>query len=36
MSTADDNKGAARPLHFETLSVHAGYKPDPTTKSCAG
>ena len=35
MSTADDNKGAARPLHFETLSVHAGYKPDPTTKSCA-
>jgi O-acetylhomoserine (thiol)-lyase len=35
MSTADNNQGAARPLHFETLSVHAGYKPDPTTKSCA-
>ena len=26
---------AKKPLHFETLSVHAGYKPDPTTKSCA-
>jgi O-acetylhomoserine (thiol)-lyase len=24
-----------RPLHFETLSVHAGYKPDPVTKSVA-
>jgi O-acetylhomoserine (thiol)-lyase len=24
-----------RPLHFETLSVHAGYRPDPTTKSVA-
>ncbi len=23
------------PLHFETLSVHAGYKPDPTTKAVA-
>jgi len=25
----------AKPLHFETLSVHAGYTPDPTTKSVA-
>ena len=25
----------ARPLRFETLSVHAGYTPDPTTKSAA-
>ena len=25
----------ARPLRFETLSVHAGYKPDPTTKAAA-
>ena len=24
-----------RPLRFETLSVHAGYSPDPTTKSAA-
>ena len=24
-----------RPLRFETLSVHAGYKPDPTTKAAA-
>ncbi|GIK85613.1 MAG: O-acetylhomoserine aminocarboxypropyltransferase [Betaproteobacteria bacterium] len=24
-----------RPLRFETLSVHAGYKPDPVTKSVA-
>ena len=24
-----------RPLHFETLSVHAGYKPDPVTRSVA-
>ncbi len=24
-----------RPLRFETLSVHAGYKPDPTTKAVA-
>jgi O-acetylhomoserine (thiol)-lyase len=24
-----------RPLHFETLSVHAGYQPDPTTKAAA-
>ena len=24
-----------RPLHFETLSVHAGYRPDPVTKSVA-
>jgi O-acetylhomoserine (thiol)-lyase len=24
-----------RPLRFETLSVHAGYRPDPTTKSVA-
>ncbi len=24
-----------RPLHFETLSVHAGYKPEPTTHSVA-
>ena len=27
--------GAPRALHFETLSVHAGYTPDPTTKACA-
>ncbi len=26
---------ATRPLRFETLSVHAGYKPDPTTKAAA-
>jgi len=25
----------ARPLRFETLSVHAGYQPDPTTKAAA-
>jgi O-acetylhomoserine (thiol)-lyase len=24
-----------RPLRFETLSVHAGYQPDPTTKAAA-
>jgi O-acetylhomoserine (thiol)-lyase len=24
-----------RPLRFETLSVHAGYKPDPTTRAAA-
>src|SRR5512137_2321944 len=24
-----------RPRHFETLSVHAGYSPDPTTKAVA-
>jgi O-acetylhomoserine (thiol)-lyase len=23
------------PLHFETLAVHAGYKPDPTTRAVA-
>jgi len=26
---------ADRPLRFETLSVHAGYAPDPTTKAAA-
>lgn len=24
-----------KPLHFDTLQVHAGYSPDPTTKSAA-
>jgi O-acetylhomoserine (thiol)-lyase len=26
---------STRPRHFETLSVHAGYSPDPTTKAVA-
>ncbi|NSL86470.1 O-acetylhomoserine aminocarboxypropyltransferase/cysteine synthase family protein [Chitinophaga solisilvae] len=26
---------STKPLHFDTLQVHAGYSPDPTTKSAA-